>query len=152
MRGKIERLFTKTGFVYKTDFSEAYVKANYTMGFLLRKIYVYNNNKKYFALKQKDIKLKVFYNIFWLLNITEKPVCYLYQNDEIIGETGKYSSNSISLNIHNYRIDMVYQINKESHKVNICRNNLILAEITKSKLRFDKKTSMKYYMIIGNMI
>lgn len=139
---KVERFLTFKGFEYKSDITTTVIKANYTYGLTLRKIYaVDGNNLCIYTLKQEDILKKLFYDIFWLLyRPTAIPIYYLYKNNVRIGQNEDYKDSMVVFKIKGYDdFKLVYSFGKKNRKVEIVENNTVKAEIIRSRLRFWKK-------------
>ena len=83
MANNIERFFTKTGYEYKSNITNTKIKANYTLGLLLRKIYaIKDNGDCTYILKQENYVKKMLYNIIRLFyRPTTIPIYILYKNN-----------------------------------------------------------------------
>lgn len=61
MNERVERFITRSGYEYKSNTTSIKIKANYTLGLFLRKIYSINENGDYlYSLKQEDCIKKCF--------------------------------------------------------------------------------------------
>lgn len=151
----IERFFSKKGFIYSINkINSNYVAcANYTIGFLLRKIEVYNLTEVIYTLKQENILLKVILNLFRLFyRPTDIPKYNLYYNKESIGGSEKYNDHKLNININNnlLTIKKVESNSKKEHIIHIIDKDIVILIIKKDKLRYGKKNI--YNVVYDNWI
>lgn len=151
----IERFFSKKGFIYSinTTNSDYLACANYTIGFLLRKIEVYNLKEVIYTLKQENILLKVILNLFRLFyRPTDIPEYNLYYKKKYIGKSEKYSNHKLNININNnlLTIKKIESSSKREHIIHIVNKGIVILIIKKNKLRYGKKNI--YNVIYDNWI
>lgn len=138
---RIERFFTQKGYEYKSNANTTIIKANYTLGLRLRKIYAINENGDCtYILKQEDRIKKMLYNFIRFIYSTETiPNYILYKNNIKIGNTEYFKSRTLPIKTTEFDLSLVKDMDKKNHIIRIMENNDIIAEIFKSRLRFGKK-------------
>lgn len=139
---KVERFFSLNGYEYKSSANTSIIKTNYTLGLLLRKLYVISENDLCtYVLKQESILKKIFYNLFWLLySPTSKPIYVLYKDNVKIGRTEKFKNHTILFKIDGYKdFKLIYDSDKKNHIIKIVENELIISKIIKNRFRYGKK-------------
>lgn len=138
---KVERFITRKGFEYKSDITTSVIKANYTFGLGLRKIYSigYNNNCTY-SLKQEDFK-KIFSNVIYnkFTAVRDRPIYILYKNNIKIGGTEYCKNNTMAIKTAEFNLKLVKTNYKKNHIIKIMNDGNVVAEIEKNKLRYGKK-------------
>lgn len=140
MFGKVERFFSKKGYVFKTDINDTAISVNYTLGLLLRKICVVGCKSDNYVLKQENIKEKIFYDLIRLLyRTTMRPSYFLYNNNNLIGSTEVLNKDSIQINTKKFAIEIKLIKGKDNHIVRLVEDDEIVAEIKKDRIRYGKK-------------
>lgn len=146
---RVERFITKSGYEYKSDTTSIKIKANYTFGLFLRKIYLINENGDcLYSFKQEDFIKKLLYNLVYLFyRNTTIPVYILYKNNVKIGGTGYYKDDILPIKTTEFNINLVLINSKKNYIIKLVEDDSVIAEITKSRLRYGKKN---IYNVICN--
>ncbi len=145
MKGKVERFITRKGFEYKSDITTSIIKANYTFGLRLRKIYT-TGYKDTYTLKQEDFK-KIFFNIIYnkFNTVRDRPIYTLYKNNIKIGCTEYCKIDTIPIETAEFNLRLVETHDKKNHIIKVMKDENVIAEITKSRLRYGKKNIYDIY-------
>lgn len=149
MNERVERFITRSGYEYKSNTTSIKIKANYTLGLFLRKIYSINENGDYlYSLKQEDCIKKMLYNLVYLFyRTTTIPVYILYKNNVKIGGTDYYKDDILPINTTEFNINLVFINSKKNYIIKFVEDDSVIAEITKNRIRYGKKN---IYNIVCN--
>lgn len=150
MEFKIERFFSKKGFVYKDDTNNIIVNANYTLGLLLRKVFITDCSGNYiYVFKQENFFQKAMLNLVrFVYRPTTIPVYILYNNNnKLIGYTEKWKENGLFINLYGSRMKVIKENLelKDYYILKIFCNDEIIVKITKKKVRYGKKNLYNVY-------
>ena len=83
---------------------------------------------------------------------TTIPVYILYKNNVKIGGTGYYKDDILPIKTTEFNINLVLINSKKNYIIKLVEDDSVIAEITKSRLRYGKKIFIILYVIIGVMI
>lgn len=142
----VERFFSKKGYIYKLN-SDIMVSANYTMGLLMRKIFVCDSNSKeiLYIFRQENVLLKLILNLFRIFyRPTDIPKYILYNNKMVIGSSEKYNNHKLVINIHGNLLEIsIVKSNSKNYIIYVTDKNKVILIIKKDKLRYGKKNIYK---------
>ncbi len=140
MNYKVERFFSKEGFVFKNSINKKIITANYTFGLLLRKIVLQNEmGENIYMLKQVNIAEKLLCLLKFFSIPTSKPIFILFSDEHIIGSTGNLKENTLKINFSGSTIKILYTKEKQFHKIEIEEQEEVIAKILKSRIRYGRK-------------
>ena len=139
---KVERFITKKGFVFRyTNIKDnMFVKANFKLGFFLRKILLFYNDELLYTFKQENLIQQLFLFLIPGFPTESIPNFHLYKHNKEIAQTANYKYDIITISFSNN----LFTLQKTKEKNMLCieifdSTNILIAQIKKDKLREGKK-------------